>query len=56
MWILLWLQLVSGSFDHYHVGSYGKEDECIKHLEKAKVLVTSENAKVVCIFVKPQII
>ena len=53
MWILLWLQVVSGSFDHYHVGSYGKEEECIKSMETAKVLVTNENSEVVCIFVQP---
>ena len=28
MWVLLWLQLVSGQFDHYHVGSYTTEEAC----------------------------
>ena len=28
MWVLLWLQLVSGQFDHYHVGSHSTEEAC----------------------------
>ena len=49
MWVLLWLQLVSGNFDHYHVGSYSSEEACKVALSKAKVLVTNNNSKVVCI-------
>ena len=49
MWVLLWLQLVSGNFDHYHVGSYSSEEACKAALSKAKVLVTNNNSKVVCI-------
>jgi hypothetical protein len=49
MWVLLWLQLVSGTFDHYHVGSYSTEESCKKAKAEAKVLVTTTNSKVVCI-------
>jgi hypothetical protein len=49
MWVLLWLQLVSGTFDHYHVGSHSSEEACKAALSKAKVLVTNNNSKVVCI-------
>lgn len=49
MWILLWLQLVSGQFDHYHVGSYSSEEACKASKAQAKVLVTNANSKVVCI-------
>jgi hypothetical protein len=49
MWVLLWLQLVSGNFDHYHVGSYSSEEACKVALSKAKVLITNNNSKVVCI-------
>ena len=49
MWVLLWLQLVSGNFDHYHVGSYSSEETCKVALSKAKVLITNNNSKVVCI-------
>ena len=49
MWVLLWIQLVSGSFDHYHVGSYSSEEACKVSQKKAKVLVTNQNSKVVCI-------
>ena len=48
MWVLLWLQLVSGTFDHYHVGSYS-EEACKAAQKEAKVLVTNQNSKVVCI-------
>ena len=49
MWVLLWLQVISGSFDHYHVDSYSSEEACKEGLSKAKVLVTNQNSKVVCI-------
>jgi hypothetical protein len=49
MWVLLWLQLVSGTFDHYHVSSYASEEACKQGKAEAKVLVTSQNSKVVCI-------
>lgn len=49
MWVLLWLQVVSGSFDHYHVGSYSSEEACKEAQKEAKVLVTNQNSKVVCI-------
>ena len=38
MWVLLWLQLVSGTFDHYHVGSYSSEEICKEAQKKAKNL------------------
>ena len=49
MWVLLWLQMVSGNFDHYHVGSYSSEEACKEAQKEAKVLVTNNNSKVVCI-------
>jgi hypothetical protein len=49
MWILLWLQLVSGEFSHYHVGSYSSEEACKAARAEAKVLVTNTNSKVVCL-------
>ena len=48
MWVLLWLQVISGSFDHYHVGSYSSEKLAKKH-KKRQVLVTNQNSKIVCI-------
>ena len=49
MWVLLWLQLLSGEFDHYHIGSYSSEEACKQAKADAKVLVTTTNNKVVCI-------
>ena len=54
MWVLLWVQLTTsaangGEFEHYHVGSYTKQEVCEIAREDAKVLVTSDKAKVVCI-------
>tara|TARA_Y100001972_G_scaffold105621_1_gene133330 strand:+ start:56 stop:235 length:180 start_codon:yes stop_codon:yes gene_type:complete len=49
MWVLLWLQVISGSFDHFHVGSYTSEEACKIAQKEAKVLVTNQNSKVVCI-------
>ena len=49
MWVLLWVQLATQGFEHYHVGSYTKQEVCELAKEEAKVLVTSDKAKVVCI-------
>ena len=49
MWVLLWLQVITGNFDHYHVGSYSSEEACKLAQKEAKVLVTNQNSKVVCI-------
>tara|TARA_R100000278_G_C5351014_1_gene121863 strand:- start:179 stop:340 length:162 start_codon:yes stop_codon:yes gene_type:complete len=49
MWVLLWLQLVSGEFSHYHVDSYSSEEACKAAKAEAKVLVTNTSSKVVCI-------
>jgi len=54
MWVLLWVQLTTsaatgGDFEHYHVGSYTKQEVCELAKEEAKVLVTNEKSKVVCI-------
>ena len=54
MWVLLWVQLSTSAangneFEHYHVGSYTKQEVCEIAKEDAMVLVTSDKAKVVCI-------
>ncbi len=54
MWVLLWVQLTTSTasgneFEHYHVGSYTKQEVCEIAKEDAMVLVTSDKAKVVCI-------
>ena len=49
MWVLLWIQLMSGTFNHYHVGSYSNEEACNQAKAEAKVLVNTSNSKVVCI-------
>jgi len=52
MWVLLWIQLLNGTFDHYHIGSYSSEEACKNNMSSAKVLVTSNKSKVVCIEIK----
>ena len=49
MWVLLWLQLLNGNLDHYHIGSYSTEEQCKANYSKAKVLVKNNNSKIVCI-------
>ena len=54
MWVLLWVQLTTsaangGLFEHYHVGSYTKQEVCEIAKEEAKVLVTNDKSKIVCI-------
>tara|TARA_R100001460_G_scaffold39305_2_gene74108 strand:- start:22 stop:183 length:162 start_codon:yes stop_codon:yes gene_type:complete len=49
MWVLLWVQLSTSAFEHYHIGSYTKQEVCELAKEEANVLVTSDKSKVVCI-------
>lgn len=49
MWVLIWLQLLNGNFNHYHVDSYSTEEACKKGKAEAKVLVTTNSSKLVCI-------
>ena len=54
MWVLLWVQLTTSTasgneFEHYNVGSYTKKEVCEIAKEEAKVLVTNDNSKIVCI-------
>jgi len=49
MWVLLWVQLATSEFEHYHIGSYTKQVVCEEAKEAAKVLVTNDKSKVVCI-------
>ena len=49
MWVLLWVQLSASAFEHYHIGSYTKQEVCEIAKDEAKVLVTNEKSKVVCI-------
>tara|TARA_S200000501_G_C20800994_1_gene734036 strand:+ start:1017 stop:1193 length:177 start_codon:yes stop_codon:yes gene_type:complete len=54
MWVLLWMQLTttatSGSeFEHYHIGSYTKQELCEMAKADAQVLVTNDKSKIVCI-------
>jgi|TARA_R100001440_G_scaffold26243_1_gene42707 hypothetical protein len=54
MWVLLWVQLTTGAangneFQHYHIGSYTKKELCELAKDEAKVLVTNDKSKIVCI-------
>jgi len=54
MWVLLWIQLTTSAangneFQHYHVGSYTKKEVCEIAKNEARVLVTNDNSKIVCI-------
>ena len=54
MWVLLWVQLTTSTasgneIEHYHIGSYTKKEVCEIAKDEAKVLVTNDNSKIVCI-------
>lgn len=48
MWFLIWIQFLHGQFEYYHIGTFGKEDQCRIELEKSKVLVTNAGSTVQC--------
>ena len=50
MWVLLWMQLSTsaangGEFEHYHIGSYTKQEVCEMAKADAEVLVTNDKSK-----------
>ena len=54
MWVLLWIQLITSTangneFQHYHIDSFTKKEVCEIAKDEAKVLVTNDNSKIVCI-------
>jgi len=52
MWVLLWVQLAATqTINHYHLGTYDREDKCMTALQEAVVLVTGKNESVKCLFV-----
>ena len=50
MWILVWMQLVTGQgVDYYQLGTYGKEAECMLSLKEAVVLVNHSSETLACL-------
>jgi len=54
MWILLWLALAGDqNMDYFHIGTFATQEECVKMLSKASVMVTKKTETIECIPVTP---
>ena len=50
MWILVWLQLISGKpVDHFQLGSYESQAICEQVKDRAKVMITHNGIAVACL-------
>ena len=50
MWILMWMQLLSGlQVEHYQLGSFTKEVECKKAESRAQVMKQNNGTAIFCV-------
>jgi len=50
MWILMWMQLLSGlQVEHYQLGSYTERDECKKAESRAQVMKQNNGTAIFCV-------
>ena len=50
MWILVWIQLISGMpLDYFQLGQYDNRKICEQQREKAEVMITHNGITVACI-------
>ena len=50
MWVLLWIQLVSGKgVDYYQLSTHPSLEECNVASDKARVLISHQSEAVVCV-------
>lgn len=50
MWILMWMQLLSGlQVEHYQLGSFTKHDECKKAESRAQVMKQNNGTAIFCV-------
>ena len=53
MWVLVWLQLISGMpLDYFELGQYDSRKICEQQREKAEVMITHNGIAVQCIEIK----
>tara|TARA_R100001369_G_scaffold79737_1_gene109818 strand:+ start:751 stop:930 length:180 start_codon:yes stop_codon:yes gene_type:complete len=50
MWVLVWIQLISGMpLDYFELGQYDNRKTCEQQKEKAGVMITHNGITVACI-------
>ena len=50
MWVLVWLQLISGMpLDYFELGQYDNRKICEQQKDKAEVMITHNGITVACI-------
>ena len=50
IWVLVWMQLVSGKpVDHFQLGVYETQVECIRSKERAKVMIIHNGIAITCL-------
>ena len=53
MWVLVWLQLISGMpLDYFELGQYDSRKICEQQREKAEVMITHNGIAVQCIEIR----
>ena len=55
VWILIWMQLISGNpVDHFVLGRYETQLECSKSKELAKVMISHNGIAITCLGIKTE--
>ena len=54
MWVLLWLHILNGELEYYHIGTYSSEAACNAQKNNAQILKKNKNTAVSCIYLESE--
>ena len=52
MWVLLWLHILNGELEYYHIGTYSSEAACNAQRNNAQILKKNKNTAVSCVYLE----
>jgi hypothetical protein len=55
MWVLLWLHILNGELEYFHIDSFKTESACNAQKANAQVLIKNKNSAVACLRVSSSV-
>jgi len=55
MWMLLWLHILNGELEYFHIDSFKTEAACNAQKANAQVLIKNKNSAVACLRVSSNV-
>jgi hypothetical protein len=53
LYALVWMMLLNGEVDYYHIETFGAMEECQKERKEAEVMVTHSSQVLACLELSP---